>query len=147
MNSLRNGKSQGFCRYRVSAKRKRERIKPSVKTAALQVVAGVIAGFINGLFGGGGGMIIVPALKFILGYPAEKAHATALAVMLPVSAVSCLFYSFTGIKDGLVCAFAGAGVLAGGAFGAALLKRVKAGFITVLFAVLTAAAGIKMLAF
>ncbi|MBO4594177.1 MAG: TSUP family transporter, partial [Clostridia bacterium] len=49
----------------------------------LKIIVGIIAGLINGLFGGGGGMIVVPCLKYLLKYETDSAHATAIAVILP----------------------------------------------------------------
>ncbi len=49
---------------------------------------GIITGFINGLFGSGGGTIVVPALIFLLGMDDHKAHATAISIILPLSIIS-----------------------------------------------------------
>ena len=38
------------------------------------VLAGILTGFINGVFGGGGGMIIVPILSMIIGYGEKQAQ-------------------------------------------------------------------------
>lgn len=44
---------------------------------------GLIAGILSGLFGIGGGIIIVPSLIYILGFSQHKATGTSLAVLLP----------------------------------------------------------------
>ena len=54
-------------------------------------VTGAACGLLNGLFGAGGGMAAVPLLK-AGGLPQKKAHATSLAVILPLAAVSAAFY-------------------------------------------------------
>ena len=48
---------------------------------------GFITGLINGVFGSGGGMIIVPALVFLVGLEDYKAHATAISIILPISII------------------------------------------------------------
>lgn len=53
---------------------------------------GIITGFINGLFGSGGGTIVVPALVFFLGINDYKAHATAISIILPLSIISTIIY-------------------------------------------------------
>ena len=61
-----------------------------------RILSGALIGIINGLFGGGGGMIAVPVLIGLLGYPQKEAHATAIAVIAPVCAVSAAAYVFAG---------------------------------------------------
>ena len=53
---------------------------------------GAITGLINGLFGSGGGTIVVPALIFLLGMDDHKAHATAISIILPLSIISTIIY-------------------------------------------------------
>lgn len=53
---------------------------------------GLVAGLINGLFGSGGGTIVVPALVFLLGVEDHKAHATAISIILPLSIISTIIY-------------------------------------------------------
>lgn len=55
------------------------------------ILAGLFAGFLNGLFGAGGGMIAVPFLM-ATGTPQKKAHATSIAIMLPISIMSAVIY-------------------------------------------------------
>ena len=55
------------------------------------IALGMGIGATNALFGGGGGMLAVPALK-LLGHAEKQAHATAIAVILPVSALSFFWY-------------------------------------------------------
>ena len=53
---------------------------------------GLVTGFANGLFGSGGGTIVVPAMERFLGEEEHKAHATAIAVILPLSLLSLGVY-------------------------------------------------------
>ena len=54
-------------------------------------VLGAAAGFLNGLFGAGGGVAVVPLLEWS-GLESKKAHATSIAVILPLCVFSALFY-------------------------------------------------------
>lgn len=53
--------------------------------------AGFIAGVLNGLLGAGGGTVIVPMLEKC-GLPPQRAHATSIAVIVPLCALSAVFY-------------------------------------------------------
>ena len=67
------------------------------------VLGGLGAGVINGLLGAGGGMVVVPLLS-AMGVQGKKSHATALMVIVPLSAVSAVLYLVqgrVGIADAL----------------------------------------------
>jgi uncharacterized protein len=49
----------------------------------LLLLTGLLAGILSGIFGIGGGVIIVPALIYVLGFSQHKATGTSLAVLLP----------------------------------------------------------------
>lgn len=53
--------------------------------------AGLCAGALNGLFGGGGGMLLVPILSWTKAVEKERLFPTSVAVILPICAVSLLF--------------------------------------------------------
>ena len=128
-------------------KRKAKSKKKSAKKTLFQVLAGVFAGLINGLFGGGGGMIVVPSLRRFLGYKTNSAHATAIAVILPISVVSGAFYTAFGNFQIEPMIFTAIGVTAGGIAGAFLLKNLQSKVVTIIFSAVMAIAGIKMLFF
>ena len=121
--------------------------KTGKKAVVLKLLAGAVCGFINGLFGGGGGMVVVPFLKYIVGYETERAHATTIAVILPLSVASGIFYTAFGEVKWKVAIPVTVGIIAGGIAGAFLLKKIKAKLITVIFSLTMAAAGVKMLFF
>ncbi len=122
-----------------------EKIKQNKKS--LRVLTGIVAGIANGLFGGGGGMIVVPMLNFLLDYENKNAHATALLIILPLSLVSGLFYAIFGnfnVNSGVPTLI---GVILGGIVGAILLKKLSSQIIVIIFSVAMAVAGVKMLVF
>jgi len=49
----------------------------------IYIIIGIIAGTLSGLFGIGGGIVIIPALMFLKGFPQLKAQGTSLIAMLP----------------------------------------------------------------
>ncbi len=121
--------------------------KTAVKPVLGKVLTGALAGFLNGLFGGGGGMIVVPCLTFILAYEEKKAHATAILIILPLSVLSGILYFTLGSVDYTVAANVTAGVTLGGIIGALFLKKLNGKVVAVIFSALMAAAGVKMLFF
>ena len=111
------------------------------------VILGAIAGLVNGLFGGGGGMIVVPLLIFMLKREAKKAHATAILIILPMSIVSGMLYAVNKSLQLNVAIPTLIGVTIGGVLGAILLKKLSAKWISLIFSIVMAVAGAKMLFF
>lgn len=121
--------------------------KGAKNNKVLAVIAGIIAGFINGLFGGGGGMVIVPMLNKFLKLDEKSAHATAILIILPLSLVSALFYLSFGsleLKSAFPITF---GVIVGGVIGAFLLKKLSVKKVIGIFYTAMLVSGIKMLFF
>ena len=112
---------------------------------SLKLLCGAATGLINGVLGGGGGMIVVPVLSALFGMKAKCAHATAIAVILPVTVIAAATYLFGVEYDLLQCAAVAVGVTIGGAVGASVLKRSPSVIVELLFAAVTAAAGVKMI--
>lgn len=129
------------------AEKANKREKTFGKKQIYAVITGCVAGLINGLFGGGGGMIVVPMLILLLKYEPQKAHATAILIILPLSIVSGLFYAAFGNLNVTVAIPVGIGVVAGGVLGALLLKKLSSKWLIILFSVVMACAGVKMLFF
>ena len=55
----------------------------AITSVLILMTIGLFAGLASGLFGIGGGILIVPALIYLLGYTREMATGTSLAVLLP----------------------------------------------------------------
>lgn len=108
------------------------------------IVCGVFVGFVNGLFGGGGGMICVPFLESVLKMETKYAHATTLCVILPISLVSSLVYINKNSINLLTLLVVTLGAILGGIIGAIILKKLNSRWTKVVFAVLMLAVGIKM---
>ncbi len=54
-----------------------------MQAKAKYAVSGALAGAVNGLFGGGGGMVLVPLLSGWCGMEGKRSFATCVAVILP----------------------------------------------------------------
>lgn len=108
-----------------------------------RIAGGGAVGAANGIFGGGGGMIAVPLLERIEGRRTAAAHATAIACILPASAVSAVVYLLSGLVTWHILLPAALGVLLGGYFGAKLLPHLPPRALDLAFSALMLAAGVK----
>ena len=96
---------------------------------------GLIAGFLNGLFGSGGGSILVPSLERFLNMEEHKAHATTIAIILPISIVSIFLYFRNvnvDIKQILIVSLGG---ILGGFLGAKYLKKIPSKWLHKIFGI------------
>ena len=64
-----------------------------------RALPGFVAGMVNGLFGGGGGLLLVPMLRHLSHLECHKAHATAIVTTACLSAVSLVVYLNRGVID------------------------------------------------
>ena len=120
-------------------------MRRNVKKKLYAVFLGGLAGCVNGLFGGGGGMVVVPALTDLFGRERKCAQATAMLVILPISLISAFTYSVFGYFDIGSVVPTVAGTVAGGIVGAVFLKKTSDGVLFYLFYSVMFIAGLKML--
>ncbi len=100
------------------------------------ILVGVAAGLFAGLFGIGGGIIIVPSLILLAGFPLVKATGTSLAaILLPVGILGVVAYARAKIIDLRASAYIAAGLLASNAVGAWMANVLPASGMKKLFAV------------
>src|SRR5512136_2327682 len=100
------------------------------------IVVGIAAGVFAGLFGIGGGIIIVPALILLAGFPLVKATGTSLAaILLPVGILGVIAYARAKIIDLRASAFLAAGLLTSVVAGAWLANTLPVGLMRKFFAV------------
>jgi len=111
----------------------------------LKLIAGIIIGFVNGFWGGGGGMICVPILSQIIKLPEKKSHATTLLIMLPLSIASLVVYIINGNMLWLDSLKIGLGFVAGGVLGAILLKYIANIWLSLFFSIIIVLGGIKLI--
>ncbi len=113
---------------------------------AKRILCGSLVGLANSAFGGGGGMIAVPLMRKN-GYGEKEAHATAILLILPISAFSFFLYVLNGLYDMSVLVPTALGVTVGGLLGAVLLQKLPVKTVKILFAVLQVVAGVFLLFF
>lgn len=106
-------------------------------------LAGAAAGLANGLFGGGGGSILVPLLSRVCHLEQRRAFATSVAVILPLCALSALLYLLRGgleLQTALPYLLGGA---LGGFLGGKLFRGVKLRWLRRCFGLLLIYGGVR----
>ena len=98
----------------------------TLRRILLVIATGVGAGFLSGLFGVGGGLVIVPALMAVLGMDQRRASSTSLAAIIVTAAVGSGTYALHGEVSWVVGALHVVGALAGSQIGVWLLRRLPA---------------------
>ncbi len=112
----------------------------------LYVILGFVAGVFGGIFGIGGGLILVPALVFLFGLTQHQAQGTTLAIMIPpIGLLAALKYYYSGnVKLG-IAAFICLGFFIGGFFGASLIQNLPDLLLKRLFGVFLLIVSLKMI--
>lgn len=89
------------------------------------VIVGLLAGFFSGLFGVGGGIVIVPLLVMLLAFPQRLASGTSLAAILPTAVAGSLGYAMRDEVDWIAAGCLAVGAIAGSLIGTWLLQRIS----------------------
>lgn len=89
------------------------------------VFIGLLAGLLSGLFGVGGGTVIVPLLALMLHFDQRRAAGTSLAAIVPTASVGVISYAVSGSVAWIPAAILAAGAVAGAQLGTHLLPRVS----------------------
>jgi uncharacterized protein len=100
------------------------------------VLVGLAAGFMSGLFGVGGGLLVVPGLVLVLHFDQRLANGTSLAAILPIAAASLVTYWSQGNVDWVAALFISIGALGGAVLGTKLMRVLPVRVITLAFVVL-----------
>jgi uncharacterized membrane protein YfcA len=112
----------------------------------LQLAAiGTAAGVFSGLFGVGGGTVIVPLLVLWLGYREHEATGTSLVAIVLIAAVAAATHGIYGNVDVEKALALGLPAMVGVVLGAALQQKVKAEYLSFGFAALLTATAISLL--
>ena len=117
-----------------------------IQTILIIILVGVAAGMLSGLVGVGGGIIIVPALVYFIGFSQKTAQGTSLAlIMLPVGVFGVIQYYKQGHVDYRIVGILAIGFLVGSFFGSKLALTISQETLKKVFAVLMIIIAIKML--
>ncbi|MEZ0142845.1 sulfite exporter TauE/SafE family protein [Microbacterium sp. NRRL B-14842] len=86
---------------------------------------GLLAGLLSGLFGVGGGTVIVPLLVLLLAFDQRLAAGTSLAAIVPTATVGVISYAASGSVAWIPALILAAGAVVGAQIGTRLLPRIS----------------------
>jgi uncharacterized protein len=118
----------------------------NAETVILLIIIGFAAGVLSGLVGVGGGIIIVPALVFFLGFTQQEAQGTSLGLLLlPVGILAVMNYYHKGYIDMKVVGVMSLAFVLGGWLGSKLAINLSQEVIKKIFAIVLFYTAFKML--
>lgn len=109
------------------------------------ILIGISAGIISGMFASGGGLILVPIYTYLLKLSEKQARATSLFCILPMVMITAIFYGRNNFIDwtiGIKCAIGG---IIGGLIGGKLLNVIPGKYLSIAFTIFLFYAGFRML--
>jgi len=118
----------------------------SINELILLIIIGLFAGFVGGALGLGGGIIIVPALVFIMGFTQHQAQGTSLAVLLlPVGIFSVIHYAKNNYIDYKYAAILIIASVLGSYLGSIVSTHIPAKTLKTIFGVFMLLVSLKMI--
>jgi len=121
-------------------------MKMTITTILLLVLIGLSAGFLSGLIGVGGGIVMVPLLIFLLGFTQHNAQGLSLAIMLPpVTLLAVLNYHKVGAIDWKAAIIVSMVFVVGGFLGSKLAIKIDQQTLKKIFGVVMLIAALKMI--
>ncbi len=112
----------------------------------LSIILGIIAGSVSGIFGIGGGIIIVPALVLLFGFTQQQAQGTTMALLIPpIGILAAYVYYKNGLVDIKVATFVCLGFILGSYLGSKVAVNVPNEILQKMFGTLLIAVGIYMI--
>jgi uncharacterized membrane protein YfcA len=120
------------------------RCKRSTGRSLKLMTIGTAAGVFSGLFGVGGGSVIVPLLVLWLGYDERSATATSLAAIVFIAAFAAATQGLYGNVHVLDALLVGVPAVAGVLFGTWLQQRIENRSLSLLFAAVLVASAVEL---
>jgi len=118
----------------------------SMNEILILLCIGIAAGVLSGMVGVGGGIIIVPALVFFLGFSQQMAQGTSLSILLlPTGIFAVMNYYQKGYVDWKVALIIASSFLLGGFIGSKIAISLDQNLVKKIFAAFMVLMGLKML--
>jgi uncharacterized membrane protein YfcA len=123
--------------------------KMTIEIVLLLILLGLLAGFLSGSVGVGGGVIMVPLAIWFLGYSQHQAQGMSLAVLaVPVTFIAAYTYHTSGhTLDWRYALIIAAAFVIGGYFGSKIAVNINQQLLKKIFGFIMLAIAIKMIFF
>lgn len=127
--------------------------KMTIELVLLLLILGLLAGFLSGSVGVGGGVIMVPLAIWFLGYSQHQAQGMSLAILaVPVTLLAAYTYHQNGLKineglDWRYVPFIAIAFVIGGYFGSKLAISMNQQLLKKIFGIILIIVAIKMIFF
>lgn len=109
------------------------------------VLIGIASGIASGIFGIGGGVLIVPGLIYLVGFSQHRATGTSLAVLLPpIGLAATIEYYRYGNVDLRAAVVIAAMMFAGGWVGAVWANRLSGPYLRLAFGLFIVTLGVSL---
>lgn len=123
-------------------------VRPEITRAPVTaIVIGLAAGIFSALLGVGGGLIMVPAMVYLLRIRQHRAHGTSLVVILPAAIAGVSQYAEHGNVDWRIALLLAIGGVGGAIVGARLSAAIRAPDLKRFFGVFVVVTGMLMIIF
>ncbi len=120
----------------------------TIQTIILLLIIGLVAGILSGLVGVGGGIVVVPALIYLLAFSQQQAQGTSLGLLLlPVGILAVINYYKQGDIDIKVVLIMAVTFTIGGWIGSKLALTISQTTVKKVFGIFLACVAIKMIFF
>lgn len=116
-----------------------------MRDAPKAVTLGLVAGLLGGMFGVGGGIIMVPGLVLLLSFEQHRAHATSVATIVVIATAGVIPFTLDNEVEWGYAAVMVVGSLTGAYFGARFVSRIPPVWLARAFVVVALAASIRFL--
>lgn len=118
----------------------------TLSSITLLLMIGLVSGIASGLFGIGGGLLIVPGLIYLAGFSQHAATGTSLAVLLPPAGLAAVIeYYRHGNVDLKAALIVAAGLFVGGWFGAVIANQLAGPYLRLGFGIFVVALGLYLI--
>ena len=119
--------------------------KLNFKKVIIFIGVGLAGGLVNGLFGAGAGLVLVPLIKISSDLEDKKVHATTLSCVLLMCVVSSIIFVINKQVDYGLTMWCLIGSLGGALLGTVLLQKFKNKIINLIFSCILIVAGVLMI--
>lgn len=116
-----------------------------MKNLTKKIIIGTISGIVSGLFGAGGGLILIPAYSIAFHKTEKETKALAIFCILPMVVVSSVFYFFNNYINWTIALKCIIGEVIGSLIGSKILNSLNPKYLKLIFIIFLIYSSIRML--